>query len=329
MQFNKEFGERYKINVGIGAVDLSAAANGGTPFNINKMGSHFVDVFPERITGLVYKGAGTAGDDITITVTQPETYDADSVTADPLICSSIHSRPGSSVDERWTLEAENVSSWTSDDNAEKAMLLAIDIPIYNINPANGAVAVNISQAGSAGNRQEGGCLMLGHLYHDNAKFVEMHNVVLGGPADISSADFKRRINWDANPEDMRRLTFIGVTGRGTAGEDAAFEVEATDSTNTVDMPFNSVFTTHGTGHNGIDYDLRHVRFPGGTASYTDDQSAENASICVVDFTYYDIPDSIRSSAANSLVDAGFAQTTNSQIAAVLGITSGTRYALES
>ena len=329
MQFNKLFGERYKIFAGIGAVDLSAAANGGSPFNINKLGSHFVDVFPERITGLVYKGAGTAGDDITITVTQPETYDADAVTADPLICSSIHSRPGTSVSEGWTLEAENVSSWTSDDNAEKAMVLAIDIPIYNVNPANGAVAVSISQAGSAGNAQFGGCLMLGHLYHDNAKFVEMHQVVLGGPGDLSTAAVTRNINWSANPEDMRRLTFIGVTGVGTAGDDAEFTTGAMDSDSVDNLPFDGVYTTHGTGHNGIDYDLRHVRFPGGTASYTDDQSAENDSICAADFLYYDIPDSIRNSAHEKNVSASLGTVTNAQLGAILAVTSGARYALES
>ena len=332
MIFNRDFAEQYKFFDCISPVDLSAAANVGKPMPVSRPGgdANSIKIF-DRITALVYKGAGTAGDDVEITVRQAKTHAADISGADPLNFATIHSRSGNSIGDSWVLEASDTSSWTSDTNAEKDMVLAIDIPAINIKDGNAVVAVSISQAGSAGNAQFGGCVLLGHNFASNNRFVEDHTVVMAGPSDLKDAGISRTIDWSENAGSLRTITFAALTGPGTVGQDSTATFEATDDADNYDMVWKRMYLGFVTS--GVDYNL--IRFDNVTNAnfITGGNAAENSTIWVTDYEYLDIPakprrgisGGINVGCALSQVAAVSTEAVGSQPAVVLGITSGARY----
>ena len=324
MIFNQDFAEKYKFFNCISPVDLSAAANVGEPMPTSRPGgnANSIRVF-DRVTALVYKAAGTAGDDIEISVHQAKTHAADMSGADALEFSTIHSRSGAGVGDAWVEEEINSSSWTSNDNAEKSMVLAIDIPLINMKSGNAVIGVNISQAGSAGNAQLGGALLLGHNYVSNTKFVEDHAVVMVAPRDLSAGAISRAIGWTGNAGRLRTFTFVAVTGVGTAGTDTTVTFEATDDANSAGLVYKRIYAVNNTS--GADYKLTRIPNTDGSNTYTNVNSAENSTIWVADFDYLDIPDLVRNSSSDKNVACSLAQVGSAQPATILGITSGARY----
>ena len=325
MIFNQDFAEQYKIFNCIPPVDLSAAANDGKPMPVSRFGGNEYSIRNfSRVTALVYKGRGTAGDDIEITVKQAKTHDADISSADPLICSSIHSASGNAqyfTQEAWVLEAENVSLLSADGLAELDRIWAIDIPISNIAEGNAVIAVSISQAGSAGNAQLGGCVMLGHNIDSNNGFVENHEVVFEKYDLKLGAFFKSMEYWPYNA--LRKFTWLMSTGVGTAGDDTTVSFHSNASGNRADTPFKRIYVANNTS--GIDYELDRVDNADGSNSYTNDIAAENSTIWVSDFDIYDFPAEHRFLGGVESFRVEMTQTTNSQPVVAFAISSGARH----
>ena len=328
MIFNQQFAEKYKPFNTVPITDLSVRNNRGSGLTVGGIrGKNVVD----QVTALVYKGAGTAGDDIEISLKQSHSPIGLLSDATPLICSSIHSRPGASIAEDWTLEAENVSSWTSDDNAEKSMVLAIDIPMVDIiegipgySIKSSVISASISQAGSAGNAQLGGCLLFVHNRASNSKFVENHDVIMAGPGDLSAGAISLAFDWDNNAPALRTLTWVGLsndTPRGDVHPPITFE--ATDDANNANMPWKRLYTIElASGAEQIMDCLDNVD---DANTYAGDGISGDEKIFLTDFDYIDIPGLIRNSNTNSNVNCSWSQTTKSQLGAILAISSGARH----
>ena len=116
---NARFGELVNVMAGFGPVDMAAGANDGDWVGLANY---------ERIAVLLFKAAGTAGQDVTITL-QQATDNAGTGAKDLACIDTVYRKQGTLTSiGQWTVDEQTAAaSWTNDTNAEQAMIALFDV----------------------------------------------------------------------------------------------------------------------------------------------------------------------------------------------------------
>lgn len=153
MNLNADFAEQVNIVSAIAPVDLSAAANTGDWISMKNY---------ERATLVVFKGAGTAGDDPTVTLQQAT--DVSGTGAKNLAAiDRVHVKQDTALTSvgTFTLVTQTAAeTYTDDTSAEDQAIWAIDIQAEDLDRANDFDCIQASIADVGTNAQIGGALWL-------------------------------------------------------------------------------------------------------------------------------------------------------------------------
>lgn len=143
--------EQMQLVPAFGPVDMSAAANNGDWVSMKNY---------ERCAIVVFKAAGTAGDDPTITVQQATAVAGTG--AKPLNFTRVDQKTGTlaSVGQFTTVTQAAANTYTDDTHAEIAALYVIDIKAEDLDVDNGYDCVQVSIADVGTNAQLGAALYL-------------------------------------------------------------------------------------------------------------------------------------------------------------------------
>lgn len=151
---NLEFGEVFNIVPAIIPINLAAGANAGDYVSFKNY---------QRATVIVLTGAGTAGEDVTVTVNQA-TAVAGTGAKVATILDRVYRKQGAtalSAVGQWTLDEQTIAStWTNLTNAENELLLCFDVLPEMLDMDNGFDCFNISIADVGAGAQLGMALYI-------------------------------------------------------------------------------------------------------------------------------------------------------------------------
>ena len=150
---NKNIVEKMQICTGFVPVDMQTGANNGDWVSMKNYG---------RCAIVVFKAAGTAGDDPTVTVKQAN--DVSGTNAKALNFTRVDSKEGTltSIGQFTTTTQAAGNTYTNDTLAEKQAIIVIDIKAEDLDADNDFDCVQVSIADTGTNAQLGCALYLLH-----------------------------------------------------------------------------------------------------------------------------------------------------------------------
>lgn len=153
MNLNAELAEQVNIVSAFAPVDMSAAANTGDWVSLKNY---------ERATLVLFKGAGTAGDDPTVTLQQATDVSGTGAKALSVI-DRVHTKQDTSlatVGGYTLVEQTAADTYTDDTSAEDQAIWVIDIQTEELDVDGGFDCIQASVGDVGTNAQLGGALWL-------------------------------------------------------------------------------------------------------------------------------------------------------------------------
>lgn len=149
MNINAELGELAQVVSGFVPINLATGANSGDWVSLKNY---------ERITFIFFKGAGTAGDDPTITI-QEATAVAGTGAQDLAVISRVYVKQGAdlaAVGQFTLVEQAAAATYTDATSAELQAIWMIDVLAEQLSDGFDCIRANVSDVGT--NAQIGGLL---------------------------------------------------------------------------------------------------------------------------------------------------------------------------
>ena len=150
---NALFAERFQVAMGFAIVDMSAAANNGDWFNMAHYG---------RVTVMLLKSVGTAGQDATITLQQAKTNAGGSAKALNFTRVDYKENADITTVGQYTVATQAAANtFTISANANKQSIYLIDVTVNMLDIDNGFKWIQGSVADVGANAQLGCVVYLG------------------------------------------------------------------------------------------------------------------------------------------------------------------------
>lgn len=146
---NAKFWEMVNVCSGFVPVDMQAAANNGDWVNLANYA---------KLVIVLFKAAGTAGDDPTLTIKQATDASGTGAKALNFTKAAIKQGTLTAVADYTAISQAAGNTYTNDTLAESQAILIVDIDNKDLDVANGFKFVQASVADVGGNAQLGCCL---------------------------------------------------------------------------------------------------------------------------------------------------------------------------
>jgi len=174
----RALGRLFDLGVGFVPVDMQTAANTGKRINLKR--AHSVCI-------VLFKAAGTAGDDPVLTLKQ-HTAASGGTSADLVAISTYHYKMETALDndEAWVEKTQTLAATITDPgglgtSAETQMIVAIDVDASQLTDGYAWVSLDVADVG--GNAQLGCVLYIQHGLHYQRTPALLGNLLNPGAAN--------------------------------------------------------------------------------------------------------------------------------------------------